>query len=605
MDSDPKDLQKPIRVLFLDDERAIGETVRRYFSLNPGFEFHYTDNPHQAVSLALATDLDILVTDIHMPELTGYDVLEMIRQKNDLLPILVLTGMAIDPEAEIRCLQLGANYFLRKPLDLQLLEGAILALCQEHARKKENQSKLNKTQRSLDLLMSILDNSSDFITITDLSRRYVVVNKAFCQATENAASLIGQHCDTVFDKDDAAEDERRNDIVLASGDYLKYETTHTIAGKPCVLNVQKFPLRTRTGHIWAVCTIARDITEQKQLTREHEEYFQAIQHFRNAICLTDKAGRILHINPAFEALYGYSEETAKGLTPKILNPGRQVYKEYGYDESAYVELFSSMWTAITNPERGYWEGDVINKCRDGKLMWARLYITAIRSETGAITGFIGAPIDITEQREREIHVRVECYRALSDLAEARDNETGEHLKRISLYSRLIAQALRMPRKYLDDIELFSPLHDIGKVGIADSILLAPRKLSPEEFEIMKTHVTIGHEILKGRETLEMAAEITRHHHERWDGTGYPDGLAGEAIPLSARIVGLVDVYDALRSERPYKKAWPHTDAVEVIRTGAGTHFDPTLVSLFRSMEDRFLDLSEKYACENTVAPETP
>lgn len=599
MGDKPTGFQKPVRVLYLDDERTIGDTVRRYFSMNPGFEFHYTDNPHQAVSLALATDLDILVTDIHMPELSGYEVLELIRQKNELLPILVLTGMSIDPEAEIRCLQLGANYFLRKPLDLQLLEGAILALCREYARKKESQNKLSQTQRSLNLLMSILDNSSDFITITDLSQRYVVVNKAITDAMGHAGSLVGQHCDAVFSPKDAAEEEARNQTVLTTGEYLKYEATCAVCGTVRVLNVQKFPLRTQTGHIWAVCTIARDITEQKQLTREHEEYFQAIQHFRNAICITDKAGRILHINPAFEALYGYDEETAKGLTPKILNPGRQVYKEYGYDEPAYVELFSSMWKAILDPACGHWEGEVINKCRDGKLMWARLYITAIRTDSGEITGFIAAPIDITVQRERELHVRVECYRALSDLAEARDNDTGEHLKRISLYSRLIAQALRMPRKFLDDIELFSPLHDIGKVGIADSILLAPRKLTPEEFEIMKTHVTIGHEILKGRETLEMATEITRHHHEHWDGTGYPDGLTGEAIPLSARIVGLVDVYDALRSERPYKKPWPHDDAVEVIRTGAGTHFDPSLVALFLSMEDQFLTLSEKYACENT------
>lgn len=172
-----------------------------------------------------------------------------------------------------------------------------------------------------------------------------------------------------------------------------------------------------------------------------------------------------------------------------------------------------------------------------------------------------------ELRHKEFNIRLECYRAITDLAEARDNETGEHLKRISAFSRILASELGLPQKQIQDLIIFSPLHDIGKVGIPDSILLAPRKLTKDEFEIMKTHASLGHEILKGRPTLEKASEIAHSHHEKFDGSGYPQGLAGEDIPISGRIVALVDVYDALRSERPYKHPWPHEQAKDQIIAG--------------------------------------
>jgi HD-GYP domain-containing protein (c-di-GMP phosphodiesterase class II) len=194
--------------------------------------------------------------------------------------------------------------------------------------------------------------------------------------------------------------------------------------------------------------------------------------------------------------------------------------------------------------------------------------------------FVSVPVDITERVQQEMVIRLECYSALSALAETRDNETGLHLKRMSGYSRCLARELGMPRKYVEDIGSFAPLHDIGKVGIPDSILLAPRKLTDEEFEIMKTHSAIGYDILKNRPTLEMAAEIAYTHHEKYNGKGYPQGLKETEIPLCGRIVAVIDVYDALRSERPYKKPWPHEKAAETIIKDSGEHFDPMVVDAF-------------------------
>lgn len=188
--------------------------------------------------------------------------------------------------------------------------------------------------------------------------------------------------------------------------------------------------------------------------------------------------------------------------------------------------------------------------------------------------------------------------AMAKLAETRDFETGEHLDRIRKYSKDIAEALSMTAKYKNVItdrfikSLYdtSPLHDIGKVGIPDAILLKAGRLTESEFELMKTHTTLGVETLKavahmGQDSFfEMAIEITGAHHEKWDGSGYPNGLSGEAIPLSARIVALADVFDALRSERIYKRAYSHEEAIRYIVSESGKHFDPDVVDAFLSIE---------------------
>jgi len=200
------------------------------------------------------------------------------------------------------------------------------------------------------------------------------------------------------------------------------------------------------------------------------------------------------------------------------------------------------------------------------------------------------------ERDRAQHATI---LALARLAEHRDNETGKHLQRLAAYCRLIATALIETGKHTDivneswirDLELSSALHDIGKVGIPDSILLKPAKLTPEEWEIMKSHASIGESTLAGvieefgpTRFLVMGRDIAGGHHEKWDGSGYPRGVRGVKIPLAARILALVDVYDALTSERPYKKAWPHHEAIAWIRERAGTHFDPDLTASFLACE---------------------
>jgi response regulator RpfG family c-di-GMP phosphodiesterase len=175
---------------------------------------------------------------------------------------------------------------------------------------------------------------------------------------------------------------------------------------------------------------------------------------------------------------------------------------------------------------------------------------------------------------------------LQRVAAFRDDDTAHHSRRIGRAARILADAMGLGLTFGALLENAAPLHDIGKVGIADAILLKPGRLTPQERTEMERHTTIGQQILSGgtSETVRMAAMIALSHHERWDGGGYPQGLVGDETPIGARIVAVVDVFDALTHERPYKQAWPLSEAVAHIIAGSGTHFDPAVVVAFRSVD---------------------
>jgi putative two-component system response regulator len=210
---------------------------------------------------------------------------------------------------------------------------------------------------------------------------------------------------------------------------------------------------------------------------------------------------------------------------------------------------------------------------------------------------------VLEERVAERSLRLtNSYRdtitALNRAASYRDEETGAHVQRISHYCVELAQALGMDSAFRECIYYASPMHDIGKIAIPDRILLKPGKLTGEEWEIMKTHAALGSRMLDGVDSpyIEMGRDIAMRHHERWDGRGYPDGLAGEEIPLSARVMSIADVYDALRSRRPYKEPYEHDDALRIIMHGDGRtspkHFDPCVLSAFAAVCTRMRDIYE-------------
>ena len=216
--------------------------------------------------------------------------------------------------------------------------------------------------------------------------------------------------------------------------------------------------------------------------------------------------------------------------------------------------------------------------------------------------------EVLEAKEEISQAQLATIVAMSKIAESRDDDTGKHIERVQAYCRTLAVKLHtMPEyeriiddEYIENLSQASPLHDIGKVGIPDAVLCKPGKLTDEEFETMETHTVLGAETLQAVKAqypnnafVNMGIEIARSHHEKWNGMGYPDGLSGEEIPLCARIMTVADVYDALRSDRCYKKAFSHEKSRDIIQNDSGTHFDASLANAFLDIEREFDAINER------------
>jgi len=252
-------------------------------------------------------------------------------------------------------------------------------------------------------------------------------------------------------------------------------------------------------------------------------------------------------------------------------------------------IFVTAMDEVTDEEKGFQLGavDYITKPVSPSIVQARVKThLALFDQNRVLEKKVIA-------RTSEIKdTRLQIINCLGTAAEYRDEETGTHIFRMSQYSRLIALAAGFSQEEADLLLQAAPMHDVGKIGIPDRILLKPGKLDQDEWKIMKTHTAIGAKIIgeHSSKLLMLAQAIALSHHEKWDGTGYPRGLVGEEIPIAGRIVMLADVFDALTSERPYKKAWSDEAAIEEITQGSGTYFDPQLVLAFQKALPQILEI---------------
>jgi len=265
-----------------------------------------------------------------------------------------------------------------------------------------------------------------------------------------------------------------------------------------------------------------------------------------------------------------------------------------FPETAKIPIiFISAKNEIKDEEKGFDLGcvDYINKPISPSLVLAR--VSAHLKLADQQSHLMGLVKKTTEHLEK---TRMEIIESLGRAAEFKDNETGMHVVRMSWYSYHIAKQLTGNEAWSELLRNAAPMHDIGKIGIPDDVLLKPGKLNDDEWITMQKHVEYGVEILGKHETelLVLAVEVAEFHHEKWDGSGYPKGISGKDIPLSARIAAIADVFDALTSDRPYKKAWTVADAVELIESESGKHFDPELVCNFKDCLPLILQSKEQH-----------
>ncbi len=340
-----------------------------------------------------------------------------------------------------------------------------------------------------------------------------------------------------------------------------------------------------------------------------------------SIVLTDFDQNVLFWNKGAEKIFGYSAGEMIGSKITRIYPDDEPTRQA-------VALFREKIKQKTGTVRGkMWQF-----AKDGRKLTISLSLSPMVDSSGEVRGLLGLGQDVTEEvrlHEEVLHsyrriqrIQVSSIFALAKLAESRDGEISNHLRRIQDYSRALCLQLRtwdkyrdiMTDRFIDDLVQSSILHDIGKVGIPDAVLFNTNKFQVEDYEIMKRHTIFGGRALEeaavetGEESfLSLGKDIAYYHHERWDGKGYPFFLEGEEIPLAARIVAVADVYDALTTQRRYKRAYSHEEACSMMARESGKQFDPDMVAAFLQVEQEFKAIRERDAAENLQLhlPEKP
>jgi len=346
---------------------------------------------------------------------------------------------------------------------------------------------------------------------------------------------------------------------------------------------------------------------EELLSPEEEPFPDSIPPINRGITISqDSAGK--HIqdiiklsdNPHIPFLVLESDLTIRHISPATEN----LFKDYyTITHKPFFNIFPNsldqneiqdMIIALKSFERGYsWSGILKHRKQTAKTMLTRTSFIPFFSEEKAVSGFMVYFDDITNSYNSQLK---STYKSILEAAKLKDNDTGLHDERVSYYCKKMAEYLFAIQKYpqidpdfIENIGFLSAMHDVGKIGTPDYILQKPGKLDNKEWEIMREHTINGTFILSSY-PVPMAKEIALSHHEWWNGTGYPFRLEGEMIPLSARIVTIADVYDALRMKRTYKPEFSHSESVEIIASGSGTQFDPELIAVFLRIHQDYEDI---------------
>ncbi|MEA3497544.1 MAG: HD domain-containing protein, partial [Campylobacterota bacterium] len=349
------------------------------------------------------------------------------------------------------------------------------------------------------------------------------------------------------------------------------------------------------------------LKKSKRITAELQKQIDAFD--KNVIfSKTDLKGNITHVSEAFCKISGYKSSELIGRAHNIIR-----------HTDMPKDAFKDLWDTLKSGRR--WSGEVKNRKKNGDFYWVLSTIERDYNDKGKHIGYYAVRHIITAQKKvEELKIELEVINSnledevsrrtseivtlnkeiqdtqkevvftMGAIGETRSKETGNHVKRVAEYSKMFALHYGLSAKEADMLKQASPMHDIGKVGIPDSILNKPGRFDEAEREIMNKHAQLGYDMLKhsDRPLLKMAATVAYEHHEKWDGTGYPNGLKGEDIHIYGRITSLADVFDALGSDRVYKKAWSDEKIFKLFKDEKGKHFDPKLVDIFFDNLDDFL-----------------
>lgn len=527
------------KILVVDDDDLVRKLLKKFLT-GLGYYVDTAEDGESALEFLSSFRYDLVLTDLQMPRLGGRELLEHMSHDYSLIPKIVLTGHGTNDDI-LAALKAGAYDFLYKPIeDLNILEYSI---------KRAVESK--KLREDKERHLAELEKNNEIISMLNSGK-----------STDEIFNMLNISLKRVIPFDG---------MVLT----LLNDTNTFLTVENAVFNQGIFHNLLRKGDRY----IANKMTMNIFINREH-----------NLLNISE-LGEYLDqnkIHDVYRDLYSNGINSLLAVSLLLKGQVRGIIFFLSGERSAFKDHHITFVKSIA--------GQVALSVQRTELM------KEIENHSKNLEKLV------SQRTEEVLKTQRTTIFALSSLADARDSETGDHLERIRNYSVLLMQLykykldhMEISERLLRDLYDSSVLHDIGKVGIPDYILLKKSTLTDEEFEIMKRHTIIGYDALRNASGdmgtdffLNMAMDIILYHHERWDGKGYPKGLKGEDIPLSARVVAIVDVYDALTSKRPYKEELPHEEAVRIMMVEEGK-FDPSLIKLFFDYADEFSKIRLKFS----------
>lgn len=589
-------------ILVIDDSKIIQSQLEELLE-NRHYNVQVCDNSYNAYKLMQNEDINLIILDVELKNSKGLIFLkenniEIINKRK--IPVIMLSE-ELDSSIIRDSLKLGAVDVIKKPF----IPEEIILKVNLWIDYKRKETEIEKSSKLLNQYKETVDRSS-IVYKTDPDGTIIYVNDEFCKVSEyKKEELIGEKLDILRHKDMKEEFFQKlwNTIKNKKKAWKGKIRNRKKSGKTFWISTIINPILDHEDQVIEYIAISKDITQNEMVqdffknqlntsaqNLEHaiskaNEYKKAM-YSSNIISRTDLRGKITFANDQFCIISGYTREELIGKKHSIVR-----------HEDMKEKFFEDMWHSIKRDN--IWKGIIKNRSKKGDTYWVDTTIVPIKDKNHNIIEYMSIRNDLTKLYE--LHDEIEntqkeiIYR-MGEIGETRSNETGNHVKRVALYSKLLSKLYGQDNETTDLLFTASPMHDIGKVGIQDSILKKTAKLTTDEFEIMKTHAQIGYNILKGseRKVIKAAAIVSHEHHEKWNGEGYPRGLKGEEIHIFGRITAIADVFDALGSHRYYKKSWPDKAIFAYLKEEKGISFDPNLIDLFFENKEKFIQIRNQY-----------
>ena len=616
-------MKQHARILLVEDNE-INQEVGMELLRQAHFLVDLAQNGAEALDKIQSCRYDLVLMDVRMPVMDGLEACRLLRcmPLYEALPVVAMSANTLEAD-RLRCLAAGMSDFLAKPLEPGQLWRAL--------RKWLPAQPAQTATHAPEICIEGIDSAPALRRMLGSTGLYFATLSKFCTLQENVVQQIR----AALDHDDWETASRHahtlKGVAASIGANRLVEESDALES---MLSQQRpraeaeAPLLALEVHMRTLVCAIRSTSWSAQLQQG------AVAKSRQQVLVIDDSPEIQLIIIALLAEDYWvqtADNGARGLALAALEPlpdlilldivmpglsGHEVCRRLKADPVTrpIPVIFLTSMKGDSDEEEGLALGavDYIAKPISGAILRARvrthvslkLAYDQIREKNLALA------VEVSHQSQELKFIQDVTIFAMASLAETRDNETGLHLHRTQTHIRALAEHLRTHPRFSaqltqENIELIyksAPLHDIGKVGIPDSILLKPGRLTAEEYAVMKTHAALGREAIEKAERqmgysapfLAFAKEITGSHQEKWDGSGYPEGLAGESIPVSARLMALADVYDALVSARPYKVALSHEQAAGIISAGRGKHFDPDIVDAFLALQEQFKESTLRF-----------